>query len=322
MHLTIANLETLCWIARLGTFSAAADRLNTTQPAISRRMRELERACCVPLFQRVGRRMELTMLARDLVKRGHPLLMGLEELVVSLGNPEAATGTIRFGVGEVVAATWFPSLIAQLKQTLPRVNFEIEMGLTGEMLDKLDKATLDVVIVASPTVDARVDATYLGSVHARWLIAAKLLAPLRRGKASTTQILAACPIWSVARPSHLYPMVIEALRKHGVAPTNVNTTDSLQMIVQLVASGAGISLLPESLVAALVKDKVLVTPAGELEPARIDFVIARRKGETQAVIQQIVALAVQVSPFERAFRPRAALGHHTGESTGVQRRAG
>lgn len=133
MHLNIANLETLCWIARLGTFSAAADRLSTTQPAISRRMRELERTCGVPLFQRVGRRMELTMKARDFVRRGQPLLTGLEELVVSLGNPESATGTIRLGVGEVVAVTWFPILIARLKQTMPRVSLEIEVGLTGEM---------------------------------------------------------------------------------------------------------------------------------------------------------------------------------------------
>lgn len=155
--------------------------------------------------------------------------------------------------------------------------------------------------MASPTVAERVEAKYLGSVGARWLIASKLLASLRRRKASTAQILAACPVWSVARPSHLYPMVIEALRQHGVAPINVNTTDSLQTIVQLVASGAGISLLPESLVAKLVKDKVLASPSSELTPTRIDFVVARRKGDTQAVIQQIVALAVEVSPFERAL---------------------
>ena len=43
-RLSLTNLETLCWIARLGTFTAAAERLNTTQPAVSNRVKELEQA--------------------------------------------------------------------------------------------------------------------------------------------------------------------------------------------------------------------------------------------------------------------------------------
>ena len=51
------HLETLLWIARLGTFAAAAARLNTTQPAISARVRELESHLGTALFRREGRTM-------------------------------------------------------------------------------------------------------------------------------------------------------------------------------------------------------------------------------------------------------------------------
>ena len=68
-RVTIVNLETLCWIARPGSFTAAAERLNTTQPAISKRVKELEDAIGISLFQRQGRRMELTLQGRDLVCR-------------------------------------------------------------------------------------------------------------------------------------------------------------------------------------------------------------------------------------------------------------
>lgn len=80
-RLSLVNLETLCWIARLGTFTAAAQRLNTTQPAVSKRVRELEQALRVQLFRRQGRKMELTIQGRDLVQRSQPLLNGLEDLV-------------------------------------------------------------------------------------------------------------------------------------------------------------------------------------------------------------------------------------------------
>jgi hypothetical protein len=50
----LVHLETLCWIARLGTFTAAADRLHTAQSAISARMKELERSLGVPIFQHRG----------------------------------------------------------------------------------------------------------------------------------------------------------------------------------------------------------------------------------------------------------------------------
>ena len=73
-RVTIVNLETLCWIARLGSFTAAAERLNTTQPAISKRVKDLEDGLGVSLFHRQGRRMELTIQGRDLVQRAQPLL--------------------------------------------------------------------------------------------------------------------------------------------------------------------------------------------------------------------------------------------------------
>ena len=53
--LAIYHLETLAWIARLGTFRAAAERLNTTQPAISARVREIESQLGIEIFRREGR---------------------------------------------------------------------------------------------------------------------------------------------------------------------------------------------------------------------------------------------------------------------------
>ena len=97
-RISLTNFETLGWIARLGSFTAAAERLNTTQPAISGRVRELESSLGLKLFHRQGRRMELTIQGRELVERMRPLLNQIEDVVMSLENPEATSGIIRIGV--------------------------------------------------------------------------------------------------------------------------------------------------------------------------------------------------------------------------------
>jgi DNA-binding transcriptional LysR family regulator len=138
-RVTIVNLETLCWIARLGSFTAAAERLNTTQPAISKRVKELEDAIGISLFQRQGRRMELTVQGRDLVQRAQPLLTRLEDVVVFHDNLSAANGVIRMGVGEIVAVTWFAELMTRLKRLMPGVHYELDVGLTVDMRHRLHR---------------------------------------------------------------------------------------------------------------------------------------------------------------------------------------
>lgn len=306
-RLSLTNLETLCWIARLGTFTAAAQQLNTSQPAISARVKELEQSLRVKLFHRQGRRMELTILGRELVERSQPLLNRLEDLVFSLENPATATGIIRMGVGEVVAVTWFADLMARLKREMPRVNYEIEVDLTVNMRQKLELGKLDLAIVAAPVDSSRVATTYLGSVYAHWLVAPALRAAVKKRRASVEQILDAQTVWCVGRPSHMYAMAIETLRRHGVALTNINTCNNLQSIVELVASGAGVALLPENLVAARIERGELVPLSSDLPPERLDFVIARHQDQGQAIIHHIVALAVETTAFlTKETQPRQA----------------
>lgn len=251
--------------------------------------------------------MELTILGRELVERSQPLLNRLEDIVVSLENPAAATGIIRMGVGEMVAVTWFADLMARLKRQMPRVNYEIEVDLTVNMRQKLELGKLDLAIVAAPLDSSRMATTYLGSVYVHWLVAPTLRAAAKKRRATIQQMLDAQPVWCVGRPSHMYPMAIETLRRHGVALTNINTCNNLQSIVELVANGAGIALLPENLVAGRMKRKELVPLSQALPPERLDFVIARHQDQDQAIIHHIVELAVEASAFlNKEAAPRYA----------------
>ncbi|MFD2578711.1 LysR family transcriptional regulator [Novosphingobium colocasiae] len=85
-RIAIYHLETLLMIARLGTFRAAAERLNTTQPAISARVREVELQLGVQLFRREGRRMVLTTRGRQLVQACEPHWAGLEQALMEASD--------------------------------------------------------------------------------------------------------------------------------------------------------------------------------------------------------------------------------------------
>jgi len=296
-RLSLTNLETLCWIARLGSFTAAAQRMNTTQPAISGRVKELEQSLRVKLFHRQGRRMELTILGRELVERAQPLLNRLEDVVISLENPAAATGIIRMGVGEMVAVTWFGALMARLQENMPRVTYQVEVDLTVNMRQKLELGQLDLAIVAAPLDSNRLATTSLGTVNLLWVIAPKVRAAALRKGLDLGQIFASHPIWALARPSHMFPSAMETLRKYGATQSSISTCNSLQSMLEMVVAGGGISLLPENLVLPRIKRRELMQLSDELPPERLEFVIARHRDQEQAIIRHIVELSVAASAF-------------------------
>ena len=117
------------------------------------------------------------------------------------------------------------------------------------------------------------------------------------------RILEENPIWCVAQPSHMYPLAIETLRRYEVAAKKVNTSSSVQSLVQLVTQCAGIAVLPECLVVEQMQDGRLLSLAPELEAGRLDFVIARHRDQDQAIVLQIVELALQASPFSGKTQP-------------------
>jgi DNA-binding transcriptional LysR family regulator len=296
-RISLTNLETLCWIARLGSFTAAAERLNATQPAISGRVRELEESLEVKLFQRRGRRMELTIQGRELVERAQPLIARIEEVITSLDNPGAITGILRIGVGEMVAVAWFGELMAQLHERMPRVTYQIEVDLTINMRQKLELGQLDLAIMAARLNSDRLVSTPLGSLDMLWVTSPAVRRAMKRAGRELQEVLSSHPIWCLARPSHMYPMAVETLKSFGLSQVSINTCNSLQTMVSIVMAGGGISMLPENMVAEALQRRQLVRLSPDMPAQQLDFVIAHDRDQEQPVVRHIAQLAVQASTF-------------------------
>lgn len=278
MHkLAIYHLETLLWIARLGTFRAAAERLGTTQPAISARVREIEQQLGIAVFRREGRGVVLTARGRQLVQDCEPLLAGFERALMAAGDLAGARGVVRLGAGEIAAASCLPGFVAGVGRDLPGVTLEIDLDLTARMLQNLLAGTRDIVFLAGPVASPGVQTAPIGGVGLVWLAS-----PATVAAGGFAQAL---PVWSVGAHSPIHRVLLDELAG-GLPHRSVNVCNNVQTMIAIVAGGGGAALFPETMVRAAMAAGVLCEV--HAPPRRtIAFEAAIRSGEQDPVILEL-----------------------------------
>ena len=226
--LAIYHLETLLWIARLGTFRAAAERLGTTQPAISARVREVEQQLGIALFRREGRGVVLTARGRQLVQDCEPLLAGFERALLTAGDFAGARGVVRLGAGEIAAASCLPGFVAGVSRDLPGVTLEIDLDLTARMLQHLLAGTRDLVFLAGPVASPGVLTAPIGEVALVWLASPATVA--------TGGFARPLPVWSVGAHSPIHQVLLAELAA-GLPSRSINVCNNVQTMIGIVAGG-------------------------------------------------------------------------------------
>jgi DNA-binding transcriptional LysR family regulator len=292
----LLNAETLCWISRMGTFRAAAEQLYTTQPAVSARMRDLEQALGVPLFERRGRRLELTLAARRFVERVEPLLVAVEDAFTDVDALADSAGTIRLGLGEITM-TWFSGIVPELRRTLPRISYEIEMDLAFKLKQNLKMGKLDLAIVAGPLDDDRLVWESIGTTKMVWMVSSALLHDENGCRRPAEELLRTVPLWCVSRPSEFSASALRALRKIGANLDNICTCNHLVGLIDLVERGAGIGQIPEIMIADRIATGKLVPLTPELDTTTLEFNIACHRDQEQPVIRHIMKTAIELSHY-------------------------
>ena len=289
-RIAIYHLETLLWIARIGTFSAAAERLNTTQPAVSARMRELEQRLGSSLFRRDGRGMSLTPAGRKLVRDCEPLLRDMERALLGSGGFAEASGVVRIGAGEIAAASCLPPFVAALKEEMPGVGLEIEIDLTANLIQQLLTGRTDMAFAAGPVAHPALMSRPIGKVALVWLASPAVAAAFGAGDE-------AVPVWSLASHSPIHGRMRDAIDASRIAPRSLNLCNNARMMIDIVLAGGGVGIFPEPMVRGEVARGALVELAGMPPPAPVEFHVAMRVADTEPVLVRI---------FEQAARLRIA----------------
>ncbi|WP_144107617.1 LysR family transcriptional regulator [Paraburkholderia sp. BCC1886] len=297
-RLNLTNLETVCCIARMGTFSAAAERLNASQPTVTGRVRELEQSLGIQFFRRRGRNMELTEEGRQFIERVEPLVQQLEEAVSTHAETASARGTLRLGIG-IVTMTWFGDVLAALREDMPQVQYEIDTDLSMNMLHKLESGKLDLAVVAGRVEHPLFSAVPLAPAALQWLMAASVETQTEGRRKSVAELLAGAPLWFVSRPSEFFPRSLETLKQHGATLDNVNTCSNMAGMLQMIEATGGIGLVATALAQGSLDAGKVVPVSPELPSERYDLTLVYRTDERQSIIRHAVE---RIIDYDRRVR--------------------
>ena len=160
--MTLVQLRHLISLAATGSFSASAQAMHLTQPALSRSIRALEDELGLPLFDRVGRRNELTPFGKQALERARQLVLDAEDLHGSgrlVGHAEG--GELRVGMGSGPGAMLMTPLLMRMAERHPKVRTVVARGHTDMLLQALRARTLDALVVDAlslkPAPDLKLD---------------------------------------------------------------------------------------------------------------------------------------------------------------------
>lgn len=172
--MTFEQIRTFLWVARLGGFRKASDRLNLSQPAVSTRISNLEDELQVPLFERGPGQLILTKHGQQLLAYAEQMLFVEEEIKNRVGNASETEGLFRIGASETIAQAWLPDFLQAFSEAYPRVNVDLTVDISGSLRDALVERRLDLVFLMGPISEFSVKNTALPQFDLHWYRAAHL----------------------------------------------------------------------------------------------------------------------------------------------------
>lgn len=296
MRVTVKHLEALYWVSRLGSFTAAAERLHSTQSAISMRIRDLEETLAQQLFDRTARAARLTAKGQELVGYAERVMSLMEEVKSRVGDPSIVSGIVRIGVTEYVALTWLPDLVRELNSRFPRVTLEMNVDLTLSLIGKLRGGEIDLALLPGPIEQPGVRNVSLGFVQFAWMANPSLKIPVR---AMTPRDLDNWPILTLSKQSNLYAMLERWFEESGAVGRRANTCNSLSVLASWAVAGLGIGYLPVRYHERDIRAGRLRTIDVQPRLPSIEYVAVLDRRHMQPLTQTVADLAATVSNFER-----------------------
>lgn len=159
--MTLVQLRHLISLAETGSFSRSATALFLTQPALSRSIRALEDEMGQPLFDRIGRRNELTPFGLEVLERARNIVFEVDELTANgRSMQEGRAGRLRVGMGSGPGAMLMTPLLLEMARKHPAVHLAISRGSTERLVQALRERDLDALVIdarsLSPAPDLQV----------------------------------------------------------------------------------------------------------------------------------------------------------------------
>lgn len=262
MKLDPKHLAQLSVVVEAGSFQSAANRLGTTQPALSRNMKALESRLGAPLFQREGRRSIPNNLALRLARNGLAIRLAEEQAgIVADQSAKGSVGELRIGAPPIVSGRFLSNALTPFMKANPNCSVEIRTGLVHELRTMLERGQVDLVFgpesLAEP-VDGLVFEELIDDGVGVMCRAGHPLAARKRIMASDLE----AQVWLAhSRGSLLRQQTEAAMIASGVRSMQIGCeTDSIRSVLEIVSETDLITTMPKATTASYLEDRLVFLP--------------------------------------------------------------
>ena len=276
-NLNLDQLQTLREVIDLGSFSAAARKLNLTQPAVSLRVSALEERLGVPLVERLGKRAYATAAGEELAGYARRLAQEAEHALVAMRRfSKGGVGRARLGTSVAVVTYLLPPVLGELRRTPPDLEVLLSVGTTENVVSRILTNELDLGLVTVPVKEH--PSLEVEAIREDPMLAFFPAGERKLPKEATPQYLATRDLILNQRLSQTYRITLEWFAAAGVEVKPVMELGNTEAIKTLVAAGIGVGILPvERKQGILVYGKTQVRPLKPVLVRRLAFVRRREK---------------------------------------------
>jgi DNA-binding transcriptional LysR family regulator len=241
-NLNLDQLEALREVVALGSFSAAAQRLNLTQPAISLQVKQLEARLGVRLVERIGKRALATAAGRDLLAHARRLFDEAAAVSATARRHRGGVaGRIRIGAGATTCIYTLPAVLRELIVNYPDLEIVVTTGNSDEIVRSVEDNAIDLALVTMPVRGERLAVVPLVDEPLVAVLPPAAAAPARIGPLD----FAGMPLILYERGGTTNRIIDAWFRRAGIAVKPVMELGSAEAIKRLVGVGLGRSILPE-----------------------------------------------------------------------------
>jgi LysR family nitrogen assimilation transcriptional regulator len=272
MHLR--HLETLLAVQDTGSFTGAADRLHTVQSNVSDQIRQLEEELGVVLFTR-GRRGAVPTEFGDLVlERARHVRRELDALRADLSMLQGLqTGHATLGAVGTISRWLVPAVVADLRLQAPALSLRVTEGASERLAAEVAGRELSQAVVTEPVIDSRLVVEHLLDEDLVGLVPTSFEIASTGGPVPLSE-LANYPMILPPLGNPLRSEVETAARDQGLTFSVPLEVEGVRLIGDLVAAGAGVSIIPETAVPPR-EPGVRALPIADMPPRRLALVTAR-----------------------------------------------
>ncbi len=285
-------LETFISVVTLRSFRRAAEKLNTTQPAISQRIAALEREIGHQVIDRSGRQVAPTAIGRRLLVQAERLIAARADMLAELANPAVVSGSLALGVNETIMHTWLPVLLERLAKIFPGIDVDIDVDISESLRERVVSQDIDLALMLGPVVSPLLQSCDLCRFPLAFVASRHL--PLQHAPLGLAE-LTPFPILTFARNTLPYQAIQDMFARPGLPKSRIRASTSLATIVRMTLDGIGVAVIPPAIVARELEAGHLIQLRLPIElPDLLCTAVWRRSPDTR-IVQAVAGLAGDIA---------------------------